>query len=102
MQADGRYRFAGDGVKRYADRLRAEMDQRRLRFAPIDWEWYGPTPLRLGSPRRRRQLPPDPTIQRRKTESRRPSSLATDPIERSLEAIRSTACRLQLSVNNRR
>jgi hypothetical protein len=39
MQSGGRYRFAGDGVKQYADRLRAEMDQRRLRFTPIDWEW---------------------------------------------------------------
>jgi len=31
---------------------------------------------------------------RRSTESRRPSSLATDPIERPLDATRSTACRL--------
>src|ERR1700681_1687047 len=34
------------------------------------------------------------STQRRKTESRRPSSLATEPIERPLEATRSTACRL--------
>ena len=33
----GRYRFAGDGVKQYAERLREEMDRRRLRFTPIDW-----------------------------------------------------------------
>jgi hypothetical protein len=33
----GRYRLAGDGVKQYADRLREEMDRRRLRFTPIDW-----------------------------------------------------------------
>jgi hypothetical protein len=33
----GRYRFAGDGVKQYADKLREEMDRRRLRFTPIDW-----------------------------------------------------------------
>src|ERR1700756_2186283 len=37
---------------------------------------------------------PRSSTQRRKTESRRPSSLATDPIERPLEATRSTACRL--------
>src|SRR6266481_5735714 len=34
------------------------------------------------------------STQRRNTESRRPSSLATDPIERPLEVTRSTACRL--------
>src|SRR6266852_2685362 len=34
------------------------------------------------------------STQRRNTESRSPSSLATDPIERPLEATRSTACRL--------
>ena len=33
----GRYRFAGEGVKQYADRLRGEMDRRRLRFTPINW-----------------------------------------------------------------
>ena len=33
----GRYRFAGEGVKQYAERLREEMDRRRLRFTPIDW-----------------------------------------------------------------
>src|ERR1700737_3621313 len=40
--------------------------------------------------------PPDPrrSTQRRNTESRSPSSLATDPTERPLEATRSTACRL--------
>src|SRR3984893_4368522 len=37
---------------------------------------------------------PRSSTQRRSTESRRPSSLATDPIERPLEATRSTACRL--------
>src|SRR6266850_2323539 len=37
---------------------------------------------------------PRNSTQRRNTESRRPSSLATDPIERPLEATRSTACRL--------
>jgi hypothetical protein len=30
-------RFAGDGVRAYADNLREEMDKRRLKFTPIDW-----------------------------------------------------------------
>jgi hypothetical protein len=37
LQIGGRYRFAGEGVKQYADKLREEMDRRRLRFTPIDW-----------------------------------------------------------------
>ena len=37
-RAGGRYRFAGDGVKRYADTLREEIERRRLRFTPIDWD----------------------------------------------------------------
>jgi hypothetical protein len=37
---------------------------------------------------------PSLSTQRRKTESRRPSSFATDVIERPLEATKSTACRL--------
>ena len=37
MQYGGRYRFAGEQVKQYAERLREEMDRRRLKFAPIDW-----------------------------------------------------------------
>jgi len=37
MQAGGRYRLIGKGVKQYADKLRDEMDRRRLRFTPIDW-----------------------------------------------------------------
>jgi hypothetical protein len=36
-QAGGRYRLAGDGVKQYADKLREEMERRRLRFTPIEW-----------------------------------------------------------------
>jgi hypothetical protein len=36
-QAGGRYRFAGEGVKQYAEKLREEMDQRRLRYSRIDW-----------------------------------------------------------------
>jgi hypothetical protein len=41
VQADSQfgsiYRFAGDGVKQYADKLRDEMERRRLRFSPIQW-----------------------------------------------------------------
>jgi hypothetical protein len=36
-QAGGRYRFAGDGVKKYAEKLREELDARQLRYSPIDW-----------------------------------------------------------------
>jgi len=31
------HRFIGESVKQYADKLREEMDRRRLRFTPIDW-----------------------------------------------------------------
>ncbi len=37
IQAGGRYRLIGEGVKQYADKLREEMERRRLRFTPIDW-----------------------------------------------------------------
>jgi hypothetical protein len=37
-RAGGRYRFAGDGVKQYADTLREEIERRRLRFTPINWD----------------------------------------------------------------
>jgi hypothetical protein len=37
MQSGGRYRLAGDGVKQYAEKLRDELDRRRLRFSPINW-----------------------------------------------------------------
>jgi hypothetical protein len=33
----GRYRFAGEGVKQYAESLREEMERRRMRFTPIIW-----------------------------------------------------------------
>jgi hypothetical protein len=36
-RSGGRYRFAGNGVRQYADKLREEMDRRRLRFTPIEW-----------------------------------------------------------------
>jgi site-specific DNA-adenine methylase len=32
----GRHRFAGEGVKQYAERLREEMDRRRLRYDRIE------------------------------------------------------------------
>jgi hypothetical protein len=38
LKAGGRYRLIGEGVKQYADKLRDEMDRRRLRFTPIDWQ----------------------------------------------------------------
>lgn len=34
---ESHYRFAGEGVRSYADKLREELDRRRLRFTPIDW-----------------------------------------------------------------
>jgi len=37
LDGESRYRFAGDGVRAYADKLREEIDKRRLRFTPIDW-----------------------------------------------------------------
>jgi hypothetical protein len=33
----GGYRFTAEGLKRYAERLREEMDRRRLRYIQIDW-----------------------------------------------------------------
>jgi hypothetical protein len=38
IKSGGRYRFIGESVKQYADRLGEEMDRRRLRFTPIDWQ----------------------------------------------------------------
>jgi hypothetical protein len=37
MRAGGRYRLIGDSVKQYAEKLREEMEGRRLQFTPIDW-----------------------------------------------------------------
>jgi hypothetical protein len=37
MRGGGKYRFAGDGVKEYAQKLREEIDRRRLQVRPIDW-----------------------------------------------------------------
>ena len=33
----GPHRLAGENVRRYAERLREEMEQRRLQFSPIKW-----------------------------------------------------------------
>ncbi len=33
----GRHRFIGETVKKYAERLREEIDRRRLDCRPIDW-----------------------------------------------------------------
>jgi hypothetical protein len=33
----GKRRLAGDGIKRYADELQKEMQDRRLRYIPIAW-----------------------------------------------------------------
>jgi hypothetical protein len=33
----GRHRLVGAAVKEYADRLKTEMDRRRLDFEPIVW-----------------------------------------------------------------
>jgi hypothetical protein len=38
IKSGGTYRFIGESVKQYADRLVEEMDRRRLRFTPIDWQ----------------------------------------------------------------
>jgi hypothetical protein len=38
IKSGGRYRFIGESVEQYADRLSKEMDRRRLRFTPIDWQ----------------------------------------------------------------
>jgi len=35
--SDVRYSFLGDTAKQYAERLREEMERRRLLFKPIDW-----------------------------------------------------------------
>ena len=34
----GRYRFVGELARQYAERLREEMDRRRLKFTPIEWD----------------------------------------------------------------
>ena len=36
-RAGGRRRLIGEGVKRYAEQFREEMDRRRLRYNRIEW-----------------------------------------------------------------
>lgn len=36
-RSGGKYKLASEGVKQYADRLREEIDRRRLQVRPIDW-----------------------------------------------------------------
>ncbi|MCP3462625.1 hypothetical protein [Bradyrhizobium sp. CCGUVB23] len=33
----GRHRLIGEAAKQQAERLREEIDRRRLRYSPIDW-----------------------------------------------------------------
>jgi hypothetical protein len=33
----GRHRLIGETARQQAERLRAEMDRRRLKFTPIEW-----------------------------------------------------------------
>jgi len=37
-QTGGEFRFAGEGMKKYAEQLRVEMERRGLQFSPIDWD----------------------------------------------------------------
>ena len=37
LDGNSPHRFAGEGVRAYADKLREEMDRRRIRYMPIDW-----------------------------------------------------------------
>ena len=37
LDGNSPYRLAGDGVRAYAEKLREEMDKRRLKYAPINW-----------------------------------------------------------------
>ena len=37
LDGNSTYRFAGDGVRAYAEKLREEMDRRRIRYSSIDW-----------------------------------------------------------------
>jgi hypothetical protein len=37
LDGNSSYRLAGEGVRAYSEKLREEMDRRRLRYAPIDW-----------------------------------------------------------------
>lgn len=36
-KSGSKYNFAGEGVRAYADKLREEIERRRLNVRPIDW-----------------------------------------------------------------
>lgn len=36
-QLGSRHRLVGEGARPYADALQQELEQRRLRFVPIEW-----------------------------------------------------------------
>jgi hypothetical protein len=36
-QTGGEFRFAGEGMKQYAEQLRKELERRGVKFSPIDW-----------------------------------------------------------------
>src|SRR6202790_3176654 len=84
--------------------IRSRSFSRCKRAISAAWSADGSVPCVVGRRAAAVGSSPAPccSTQRRNTESRRPSSLATDPIERPLEATRSTACRLYSSVNDRR
>jgi hypothetical protein len=37
VRSGSRHRFMGDTARRQAERLREELDRRRLKFMPIEW-----------------------------------------------------------------
>ena len=37
LDGNSPYRFAGEGVRAYADKLCAGMDRRQIRYLPINW-----------------------------------------------------------------
>jgi hypothetical protein len=76
--------------------IRSRSFSRCRRAISAAWSANGSVACVVGRRAGCRRLWPNPTQFHpgRKTESRRSSSLATDPIERPLEATRSTACRL--------
>jgi hypothetical protein len=37
VRSGSRHRFMGETAKQHAERLRSEIDRRRLQYSPIDW-----------------------------------------------------------------
>jgi hypothetical protein len=37
LDTGSRYKFVGEGVREYADKLREEIERRKLQFIPICW-----------------------------------------------------------------